>query len=83
MTLLVVAARGSSWIEARRGSATGQQFYAGTLAQGKDLRLQGRRFWVRFGALANLDLRLDGKPVQLVHTGTVNALFMRGGIRPG
>jgi hypothetical protein len=79
----MVAARGSSWIEARRGSATGQQLYAGTLAQGKVLRLQGQRLWVRFGALAYVDLRLDGKPVGLVHTGTVNALFTPSGIRPG
>jgi hypothetical protein len=57
--------------------------YAGTLAQGKDLRLQGERLWVRFGALAYLDLRLDGKPVVLAHTGTVNALFARSGVAPG
>jgi hypothetical protein len=75
MELLVVAARGSCWIEARRQSATGQQLYAGTLARGKHLRLEGKRIWVRFGALANVDLRIDGKPVRLVHTGTVDALF--------
>jgi Domain of unknown function (DUF4115) len=83
LTLVVSAPRGSSWIEARRGSATGQVVYAGTLAQGKDLRLQGERLWVRFGALAYLDLRLDGKPVVLAHTGTVNALFARSGVAPG
>jgi hypothetical protein len=81
--LVVVAARGSSWIEARRGSATGRQLYAGTLAQGKVLRLQGPRLWVRFGALAYVDLRLDDKAVLLAHTGTVNALFTPAGIRPG
>jgi hypothetical protein len=83
VTLVVIAARGSSWIEARRHGRTGRELYLGTLAPGGQLRLHGERVWVRFGALANVDLRLNGKPVRPVHTGTVDALFTASGLRPG
>jgi hypothetical protein len=80
MLLRLTAVRGPSWIEARRGGPTGAALYAGTLSQGSLLRLRGRRVWVRFGALGNLDILLDGKPVRLLHTGTVEAVFTPKGV---
>jgi hypothetical protein len=51
------------------------------VAQGGTLRLRAPRVWVTFGALANLDLRLNGEPVSLVHTGTVEAVFTAKGVQ--
>jgi RodZ C-terminal domain len=81
-SLVVRAVRGPSWIMARRGNSTGKLLYEGTLAQSGTLSLRAPRVWVTFGALANLELRLNGEPVTLVHTGTVEAVFTPSGVKP-
>jgi hypothetical protein len=81
--LEIRATRGASWVMARAGSATGRVLYSGLLARGKTLRLHGRALWVRFGALAYLDLSLGGKPITLHHSGTVDALFTPSGASAG
>lgn len=79
MVLTVRATRGSSWLMARVGDANGRLLFQGVLKTGQATTLRGESVWVRFGASSNLDLRLDGKPIRLTHSGTVDALFTRGG----
>jgi hypothetical protein len=77
--LTVRATRGASWLSAREGDANGRLLYQGLLKTGQSRTLRGRRVWVRFGASSYLDLTLNGKPIRLVHSGTVDAVFTRAG----
>jgi hypothetical protein len=79
--LVLTARRGSSWVEARAGSATGSLLFQGTLADGRRIRLDGQRVWVRFGAASNVALTLNGKPAGGDLQGTVEALVTPQGIR--
>ena len=64
--LLLRAARGDSWVDARVGGQTGTALYEGMLVQGKSVRLKKKAtVWLRLGAPQNLDARLDGKPTTL------------------
>ena len=63
--LLVTATRGNSWLEVHAGSATGKLLFQGTLEQGQRQRFVRRRIWLNVGAVENLDLKLNGKPVAL------------------
>jgi hypothetical protein len=79
--LVLTARRGSSWVEARAGSATGSLLFQGTLADGRRIRLDGQRLWVRFGAASNVALTLNGKPAGADLQGTVEPLVTPQGIR--
>jgi hypothetical protein len=58
----------SSWLEVRRGSATGPVLFTGELAPGRTLHLAGRRLWGRFGAAGNLTITANGRSVRLLGT---------------
>jgi len=62
--LVLRATRGDSWLMVRAGAEAGELLYEGTLARGRTLRFVGRRLWLRVGAPANLDVRLNGKPAK-------------------
>ena len=80
VTLRLSAARASSWVVARRGSAAGRVLFRGTLATGRSLRLRGERLWLRLGAPAGLRARLDGRALALpARTSTI--LVRKGGLR--
>ena len=64
-TLVLVAARGRCWLDARLGSPLGSELYSGTLESGRSLRLTGRRIWIRLGAPSALDATLNQRPVAL------------------
>jgi hypothetical protein len=76
--LVVRAAGGASWLAVRSPTATGRVLYEGILAQGRSLRFQGGRFWVRAGAAANLSASFDGRPVRGFPTGTVTMTIVDG-----
>lgn len=80
--LVLTAALGESWVEARAGSPTGPLLYQGTLAGGQTVRLSSRRLWVRLGAASNLALTLNGKPADPDLHGTVDVLVTPQGIQP-
>jgi hypothetical protein len=63
----------ASWLEVRRGSATGPVLFSGELAPGRHLHLTGKRLWTRFGAARNLAIRANGRPVSF--TGTYEHVF--------
>ncbi len=65
VALRLSAARASSWVVARRGSADGRVLFRGTLATGRSLRFRGERLWLRLGSPAGLRARLDGRALAL------------------
>jgi Domain of unknown function (DUF4115) len=82
--LVLTAARGNSWVEARADSASGPLVFAGTLAHGRTLRLSGRRLWIRLGAATNVVYTLNGRPADtdLDLQGTVDVIVTPEGIQP-
>jgi hypothetical protein len=80
---VIVASRGSSWLEIRHRSLAGALIYEGTLAQGKTLpvKLTAGPVWIRFGDAPNVDLRLGGKLVHGLPTQVGNVVLTSRGIR--
>jgi hypothetical protein len=54
-----------TYIEVRRGSATGSVLYAGTLRSGESNIVGGRKFWILIRHPRELRVTLDGKAVSL------------------
>jgi cytoskeleton protein RodZ len=79
---VVVAARGSSWLWIRSGSATGPTVYQGTLLQGKTLPVSLAKgpVWIRIGDPTSIDVRLGGKLVHGLPTQVGNVLLTRRGL---
>jgi hypothetical protein len=75
-TLLVAASRGDCWLEVRRGAATGETLYSGILTQGDSVEVRGKRFWIRFGAAANVDVTIGGSRA-VVPAGTADVVVAR------
>jgi hypothetical protein len=63
-TVVVSASRGDCWLLVRRGSASGEVVYQGTIRGGAVLRfgLQ-EKLWLRLGAPWNTDVTVRGKPL--------------------
>jgi hypothetical protein len=79
--MAVLAARGPCWLLVRSGSATGPIVYQGTLQSGAAVRFTRRRLWVRLGAPASLDLRINGRLVPgLTGVSPVNLLLTPRGV---
>ena len=79
VTLRITGARGDCWVEVRRRDRTGDVVYAGIVSRGASVTVKGTQLWIRFGAVGNLDLVLNGKPVRPTHTGTVDAVVTPNG----
>jgi hypothetical protein len=75
LTNVAVLATKDSWLELRRGTATGPVLYSGVLPAGHDLNVKARRVWARFGAAANLQVTVNGSRVPL--QGTLEQTFSR------
>jgi cytoskeleton protein RodZ len=80
-SLLLVAAHGRCWLDARLGSQDGRVLHLGTLELGRSLRLSGRRIWIRLGAPTAIDATLNGKPVLLPWATPVNVVVTTAGVR--
>jgi hypothetical protein len=63
-----------TYIEIRRGSATGSVLYAGTLRSGESNIVTGKRFWILLRHPSRLRLTLDGKAVSLPARKTLKVL---------
>ena len=72
---VVVAARGSSWLELRAGSAIGRTLYAGTLAEGQRVAFKAKKIWLRAGAASYLDITVNGKPLTPSLFGTAEVVL--------
>jgi hypothetical protein len=76
-TVTITAARGNSWVSARRGSALGTLIYEAVLPRGQTARFSSRLLWFRFGAAANVDIQVNGKPVARLPAGTLDVVLPR------
>ena len=70
VALVLTATRGPSWLEVRKGTASGPRLFAGTLEVGKSLPFTGTRLWVSATALRNLTAKVNGKPAALIGSGS-------------
>ena len=70
----IVAARGRSWVSAHVASATGRVLFEGTLDSGRSIAVAASRVWLRLGAAANVDIRVNGQP-RTVPAGTVDVVL--------
>jgi Domain of unknown function (DUF4115) len=62
--LVLTAVRGACWVQVRANGVNGRLLYEGTLETGQTQRfVRNRRLWLELGAPANLDARLNGRPV--------------------
>ena len=77
---LRLTARADTWLSVRR-SRSGRVLYQGTLAAGASRTFSGERFEVRFGAAANVQARLNGKPLPLPG-GTYSVVVGASGLGP-
>ena len=74
VTVVLTAARGDCWIQAREGSADGRILDERILSEGETLSLQSERVWLALGAAGNLDITVNGKPQQLT-PGTISVVL--------
>jgi transcriptional regulator with XRE-family HTH domain len=74
--LAIVASRGDCWLLVRAGSASGPTLYQATLQQGRSVIFRRRFLWVRLGAPANVDLRVQGLLVPGLSTLTPTNLLV-------
>jgi hypothetical protein len=70
----ITASRGSCWISAHSGSATGPVVAETTLAEGQSTSLRGRRIWLELGAAGNVDVSVNGRP-RPVSSGTTELVL--------
>ena len=63
--VVIKAARGSCWLEARRNAPGGPQLFQGTLERGKTVRFVARRVVVTAGVPKNLTVKVNGRHVRV------------------
>jgi cytoskeleton protein RodZ len=83
--VLLTAAHGPCWLQARVGSASGPMLYEGTLETGQKLPLAKNRIWFLAGAPGNLSATVNGHPVTIPGSGlsgqfvaTARGIFQAG-----
>jgi len=64
-TLEVIATRGDSFVDVRRGDAIGLAEFTGTIEQGQKQRFTGRVLWLQVRTPKNVVVKLNGNRVQL------------------
>jgi hypothetical protein len=62
---VVRAVNGASLLESRKGGATGEVLFQGTLEKGETQRFVAKRLWFNVGSPENLRVMLGGKPSTL------------------
>jgi hypothetical protein len=65
LTRLRLTARSDTWMTVHQTSRTGPVLFEGTLGGGETRTFAGVSFSVRFGAAANVDATLNGRPLPL------------------
>ncbi len=75
-TLEVIATRGDSFVEVRRGDAIGIEVYRGTLEQNQKQRFTGRKFWLQVHTPKNVVVKLNGNRVQLAPAVKTRGVFV-------
>lgn len=81
---LALRARGGDcWVSVRAGSREGRVLYEGLVREGEEVRVAGRRLWIRIGAPWNLEAQLDGKVLRGLPADTGNVVVTPTGLAPG
>jgi cytoskeleton protein RodZ len=62
---VVRAINGASLLESRKGGATGEVLFQGTLEKGETQRFVAKRLWFNVGSPENLRVTLGGRPATL------------------
>lgn len=75
--LVVRASRGDSPLSVHADSEDGEILYDAVLAQGRTVSLFGARLWIRLGAAENVDLTLNGRPVERLPAGPLDLIATR------
>jgi hypothetical protein len=78
ISLTLTAARGSSWLQVRKGSPTGAILYAGLLTSGSAKSYRAPTLYVRFGQAGNIDASID-RHTRRLRVGTYTARFDSAG----
>jgi cytoskeletal protein RodZ len=80
--LTITAAAGDSLVEVYAGTRAGKQLFAGTVEAGHSIRfVKNRRYLLRMGAPANLQVVVNGKFRDLPARGPVTVSVTANGIR--
>ena len=79
--LVVKATRGDSPLSVHADSENGEILYNGVLIQGRSVSLFGPRLWIRLGAAENVDLTLDGRPVEGLPAGSLDLVATPGKVQ--
>jgi cytoskeletal protein RodZ len=80
-TQLQLTARSDTWVSVRKTSRTGPVLFEGTMASGDSRSFTGASLSVRFGAAANVEATLNGRPLALPG-GTYSVQIGRSGLGP-
>jgi RodZ C-terminal domain len=78
----VTAQKGSSRVEVRKGSATGELLWEGTLSRGDEQPFEGKRLWLSIAKAQNVALTLNGEPVPDLGKGRESLLVTESGAKP-
>jgi hypothetical protein len=61
----VIATKGDSFVDVRRGDALGRAEFTGTVERGQKQRFTGRVLWLQVRTPKNVIVRLNGNRVRL------------------
>jgi hypothetical protein len=72
--LVVKATRGPSLVSIRVESEEGESLHEGFVSRGQTVRASADRLWIRLGSASNVDLTLNGRPVERLREGRIDLL---------
>ncbi|HWG55284.1 MAG TPA: helix-turn-helix domain-containing protein [Gaiellaceae bacterium] len=76
VVLEVIATRGDSFVDVRRGDAIGIAEFTGTIERGQRQRFTGSVLWLQVRTPANVVVRLNGNRVRLPKAATTRGVFV-------
>jgi hypothetical protein len=76
LVLEVIATRGGSFVEVRRGDAIGIAEFTGTVERGQRQRFTGRVLWLQVRSPANVLVRVNGNRVRLPAAAKTRGVFV-------
>ena len=79
--LVVTGSRGSSPLSIRVESEDGASLFEGVVARGRRVRVSSNRLWIRLGAASNVDLTLNGRPVERLPAGPIDLIATAGSVQ--
>lgn len=76
---LRISAVDDAWVEVRKGSATGDALFSGTMKEGKTRVFVADVLWLRLGSPPNVRLRVEGRRIKPIEEpGPIDYLIQNG-----